>query len=109
MFKYVIPNLNDSGAGTSENYIAAERIEFLPVPKRSLGGTMAYNQMQGLGKHESLKPRALIALPFLLFAVYSLKTKQAPSPSSQLLDLPVYLIWMMEGSRRASEMKLFQG
>jgi hypothetical protein len=109
MFKYVIPNLNNSGAATSERYIAAERIEFLPVPERSLKGTMAFNQTQGIGKHESLKPRAFFALPLLLLALYSWKTKQDISLSSQLLDLPVYLIWMLEGSRRASEMKAFQG
>ncbi|KAI5357472.1 Putative FAD-binding domain, FAD/NAD(P)-binding domain superfamily [Septoria linicola] len=47
------------------NMIGAELLEWLPVPPRSLKGTMAFNQLQGIGRGESTLRRALRASPLL--------------------------------------------
>jgi hypothetical protein len=107
LFKYVAP-IAGREAGLSELFIGAERIEFLPIPPRSLKGTMAFNPTQGLGKNEPLGPRALLALPLLLLAASAWGIKETPTLNSQLLNLPLYLIWLMEGSRRAYTMKPVQ-
>jgi len=99
-FKYLAPNVGGEST-QSEKYIAAEKVDFLPVPPRSLTGTMAFNPTQGYGKKELRKPRAMFALPLLLLAVNAWRTRDDPTLVSQMLNLPVYLILMMEGSRRA--------
>jgi hypothetical protein len=100
VLKYLAPHLSRESR-QSEKFIAAERVEFLPIPPRSLTGTMAFNQTQGYGKKEFQKPRAMLALPLLLLAVNAWRNKEDPTLVSQMLNLPLYLIWMMEGSRRA--------
>jgi hypothetical protein len=45
--------------------LGALTIDYLPVPDRSLHGTMPFNPSQGLGNTESKMLRALKALPFL--------------------------------------------
>lgn len=54
----------------SENWIGSVRLDYLPVPPRSLGGTMPFNPKQGMGKNESLLVRAVHALPLLAPLVY---------------------------------------
>jgi hypothetical protein len=49
----------------SDMITGAVRLDYLPVPERSLHGTMPFNPSQGLGKQESKLLRALKALPFL--------------------------------------------
>jgi hypothetical protein len=44
--------------------VGAVKIDYLPVPDRSLRGTMPFNASQGLGHEESKLLRALKALPF---------------------------------------------
>jgi hypothetical protein len=107
LLKYLAPLVGGETA-QSEKYIAAERIEFLPIPPRSLTGTMAFNPTQGYGKKEFRKPRAVLALPLLLLAAIAWRTKQEPTLVSQILNLPMYLILMMEGSRRAYLLKPIQ-
>lgn len=51
----------------------AAKLDYLPLPERSLRATMPFNPSQGLGKNESKARRAVKALPFLgitLLAVY---------------------------------------
>jgi hypothetical protein len=62
---------------------------------------MAFNQTQGYCKEEAQKPRAMLALPLLLLAVNAWRNQQTPNFISQLLNMPLYSIWMMKGSRRA--------
>jgi hypothetical protein len=107
LLKYLAPLVGGETA-QSEKYIAAERIEFLPIPPRSLTGTMAFNPTQGYGKKEFQKPRAVLALPLLLLAAIAWRTKEEPTLVSQILNLPMYLILMMEGSRRAYLLKPIQ-
>lgn len=45
--------------------LGAVKLDYLPVPDRSLHGTMAFNPSQGLGKAESKSWRTVKALPFL--------------------------------------------
>jgi len=45
--------------------LGALKLDYLPVPDRSLHGTMPFNPSQGLGKAESKLLRAVKALPFL--------------------------------------------
>ncbi|KAM3421234.1 hypothetical protein BST61_g1640 [Cercospora zeina] len=70
VFNYVlVPNLPslivDMQAG---NMVGAELLEYLPVPSRSLEGSMAFNQNQGTGKSENLIWRSMRAAPLLLIA-----------------------------------------
>ncbi|KAF2208233.1 hypothetical protein CERZMDRAFT_114748 [Cercospora zeae-maydis SCOH1-5] len=70
VFNYVLlPNLPslliDMQAG---NMVGAELLEYLPVPKRSLEGSMAFNQNQGTAKSENVVWRSLRAAPLLLIA-----------------------------------------
>ena len=69
---------------------------------------MAFNPTQGLGQEEPLGPRAIFALPLLLLAFSAWRTRESPTLDSQLQNLPLYLIWLMEGSRRAYAAKLVQ-
>jgi hypothetical protein len=98
--KYIAPNVGGEST-QSEKYIAAEKVDYLPVPPRSLTGTMAFNPTQGYGKMEPRKPRAMLALPLLLLAVNAWRTEENPTLVSQMLNLPMYLLLMTEGSRRA--------
>ncbi|GIZ38062.1 hypothetical protein CKM354_000148800 [Cercospora kikuchii] len=64
---YLVPSLPslivDMQAG---NMVGAELLEYLPVPKRSLKGSMPFNQNQGTGKSENVIWRSLRAAPLLL-------------------------------------------
>jgi hypothetical protein len=99
MFNQVLPNTGNTWTTSWNSLVCAERVEFLPVPVQSLTGTMTFNPMLGLGKIESHKTRALFALPFLFSAISPWITEYTASPPSHLLELPVVLIWMIEGSR----------
>lgn len=50
------------------NMIGAELLEWLPVPPRSLEGTMGFNRHQGTARGESTLLRALKASPLLLLS-----------------------------------------
>jgi hypothetical protein len=52
--------------------IGAVKLDYLPVPKRSLQGTMRYNPSQGLGHTESKLRRAARGLPFLGITIAAL-------------------------------------
>lgn len=45
--------------------VGAEHLDFLPLPKRSLNGTMPFNPQQGAGRNERYFKRALLGLPFV--------------------------------------------
>ena len=45
--------------------IGAVKLDYLPIPERSLRGTMLFNPSQGLGQTESKLWRAVRGLPFL--------------------------------------------
>lgn len=73
--------------------VGAERIEYLPLPKRSLQIPMPFNPEQGIGRQESLLSRALWASPLLLLAVGGLVSMAAVVPlegATQILDEGVY-------------------
>ncbi|KAF2435003.1 FAD/NAD(P)-binding domain-containing protein [Tothia fuscella] len=53
--------------------IGAEMLSFLPVPDRSLNGTMPFNSEQGVGKQESTTRRMLIALPFIALTLLAIR------------------------------------
>ncbi|KAH4112908.1 hypothetical protein HBI64_155590 [Parastagonospora nodorum] len=63
---WVLPLSMDLLADIScDTIIGAVRLDYLPVPERSLRGTMPFNPSQGSGMQESKLLRALKALPFL--------------------------------------------
>jgi hypothetical protein len=101
----------------SESQIGAERLEYLRVPQRSLNIGMPYNQSQGVGQHESLKRRAMTALPILAFgyfcqgfmdaATYHHEVLQTMQKTSFIVNLaPIYLIWLTESKRHANFLTL---
>jgi len=114
LFKFLVyywfPISGDTGANPlSESDVGAERLEFLPFPARSLAGTMPFNPMQGITKEENRKKRAWVALPLLMLAACSSYFRvEELSGSTIEASLPMYLLMMMEGSRRANEMKPVQ-
>jgi hypothetical protein len=63
----------------------AVKIDYLPVPERSLHGTMPFNASQGLGKQESKMLRALKALPFLGFTATAVYFMWAVSELPEIL------------------------
>jgi hypothetical protein len=124
---YIGPLLGDAAAGKpSARLIGAERVDYLPVPPRSLKGTMPFNQTMGVGGTGNISRRAKIALPLLVLGFASnwwdIK-KLAPDTASSgipphtyggkvtifLADLiPMYLIWLLEGNRRGNYLKPLQ-
>ncbi|KAK2882375.1 hypothetical protein FQN49_000430 [Arthroderma sp. PD_2] len=69
----------------SDTYIGEERLDYLPLPQRSLQGTMPSNPEHGMGKHERMLKRALVALPFL-----GLLVLQWVLLKDQLFNLPYH-------------------
>ena len=55
---------------SNSRHIGAERVDFLPVPPRSVAGIMSFNPTQGVGLFESLANRALLALPLLAIGIW---------------------------------------
>lgn len=65
---YVVPHLGDYTADLMcHATIGAEKLDCVPLPPRSLQGTMPFDQKQGVGQEESKVRRALHALPLLGF------------------------------------------
>ena len=65
--KYVQPIFFDIAANKSnDRHIGAERVDFLPVPSRSVSGIMMFNPTQGIGLFESWTNRAFLGLPLLM-------------------------------------------
>lgn len=63
---YVLPNGGDIFMDMNCDMITgAVKLDYLPIPERSMGGNMPFNPTQGLGKTESRLARATKALPFL--------------------------------------------
>ncbi|KXS95079.1 hypothetical protein AC578_9584 [Pseudocercospora eumusae] len=68
---WIVPLLSDTVINMqTDNIRGAELLEWLPVPERSLNGTMPFNQYQGVGNKESLLSRALLASPLLLISAF---------------------------------------
>jgi len=66
MSYYFIPYTGDFVTNMMcEVQVGATRLDYLPLPKRSLKGTMPYNVQVGVGQREWALTRALWALPFL--------------------------------------------
>jgi hypothetical protein len=92
----------------SDRHIGADCIEFLPIPLLSTRGTMPFNPTQGVTQFESRVQRAVFALPMLVIPLVLPYTRKDPTPIFQILNAPVYLIWMLEGCRRANSLKPIQ-
>jgi hypothetical protein len=124
---YLGPLLGDSATGKqSARLIGAERVNYLPVPARSLKGTMPFNQTMGVGGTGSISRRTIIALPLLIVGFASnwwastklssgnttsniLQHTYGERVTSFLADLaPIYLIWLLEGNRRGNYLKPLQ-
>lgn len=70
LVRYVIPNAGDYLVNTSsDGWIGATLLNYLPPPPRSLTGNMPFNPDQGLGRKESQIHRAFASLPFLAMSV----------------------------------------
>ncbi|KAK7906569.1 FAD binding domain protein [Apiospora marii] len=73
--------------------VGAPCIDYLPIPPRSMQGTMLFNPSHGLGKKENRWLRALFALPLLVLAVGCFKVLNGLLPVDhirQVLDRGVY-------------------
>jgi len=80
--------------------VGAERIEYLPLPKRSLIGTMPFNPEHGIGWHESLLKRALWASPLLILGLAGFISIASVAPlegAAQILATGLYR-WKEDGT-----------
>ncbi|KAK5062864.1 hypothetical protein LTR84_004939 [Exophiala bonariae] len=69
---HIQPRLGDwLGNIMSMDLIGAEMVKFLPVPQKSLVGTMGFNPDFSNGYPTKTKPRILLALPLLMIAALS--------------------------------------
>lgn len=86
--RYILPMAGDvlADLGT-DGWIGATMLDYLPPPPRSLLGTMPFNPSQGLGKHESLLRRSVIALPLLILGVWCFATMMPLLPLDQFLEI----------------------
>jgi 2-polyprenyl-6-methoxyphenol hydroxylase-like FAD-dependent oxidoreductase len=113
---WAMPLLGDFGADLGVDlYIGATKLDYLPVPERSLKGNMPFNPDHGIGRNESYLKRLLLALPFV--AVMSVAVQNLPSAydvvapwqlSSFLADNGIlYTIMLIESTRRANALNPF--
>lgn len=105
------PYLGDLNANTvSARYVGAERVEFLPVPLRSTKGTMPFNPEQGITKNDSRVRRAKAGIALLIVGGYFsyMGWNETRMVGTQILSMPVYLVWLLEGCRRANHLKPIQ-
>jgi hypothetical protein len=91
----------------SDNWIGAIRLNYMPIPPRSFGGTMPFNPEQGMGKNESPLWRALAATPLLAMSIYGSLNRTSSvaglASLAQFLDFgTVYGIMLIESARRAN-------
>jgi 2-polyprenyl-6-methoxyphenol hydroxylase-like FAD-dependent oxidoreductase len=108
---WVIPLLGDFPADLGMDFIiGATKIDYLPVPVRSLKGNMPFNPDQGIGNKESYSKRLFLALPFLALSWMAIRNLplafDAPASwklSSFLADYGVvYSILLIESTRRTN-------
>ncbi|KIA75510.1 hypothetical protein HK57_00009 [Aspergillus ustus] len=67
---YLLPYTGDMRADQfCDDAIGGEKIDYLPIPTRSMTGLMPFNPLRGIGRHESPWSRILRALPLLFMAV----------------------------------------
>jgi 2-polyprenyl-6-methoxyphenol hydroxylase-like FAD-dependent oxidoreductase len=99
----------------SDTWIGAVRLKYLPLPQRSMLGTMPFNPEQGTGKNENLMIRAVVALPFLLISIYGIQLERNQAIHSAMpyfttsVDLgTIYGLVLMESTRRASALTPIQ-
>ncbi|KAI1261856.1 hypothetical protein F5Y18DRAFT_440025 [Xylariaceae sp. FL1019] len=83
--RFLIPHAGDARADQlCGDAIGAERIGFLPLPQRSLMGTMPFNPDRGIGREEATFKRALWASPLLLEA-----SPAIPKPLDNAFNLDI--------------------
>jgi 2-polyprenyl-6-methoxyphenol hydroxylase-like FAD-dependent oxidoreductase len=108
---WAMPLLGDTVSDlATDMYIGAIKIDYLPVPERSLKGDMPFNPDHGCGKKESYLKRFLLGLP--LIAIMFVAFRSLPSASDVLTpwQLPsfltdygvLYSILLVESTRRAN-------
>ena len=67
---YIAPMSEDSAAEAFSDFvIGAEKVDHLPIPKRSLQGTMPFNRRQGWGYESKKLDRLLRVLPVGILAL----------------------------------------
>ena len=109
----LLPHLgNEFNNEATEWFVGTPHISFLPIPARSLSGTMPFNPRQGFGRNDTLSQRFVKALPLLLVAVFAfvisvkstatVNTSLVSTASSSLVsDFAIlYAMMLFEGSRR---------
>lgn len=120
--RYVLPYAGDLAANDAcSSWIGAERIQYLPIPPRSLVGTTTFNPTQGIGREEKTWRRAAVTIPLLAAAWTGYSLRQAPvtrTPNvhrDQALLLSFwsnlgiwFAIMLIESARRANQLNLLR-
>ncbi|KAK0615696.1 hypothetical protein B0T17DRAFT_510279 [Bombardia bombarda] len=112
---YFYPYMGDFPINISSDVqVGAPRIDYLPVPPRSLAGNMPYNPSQGFENHERVWIRALLALPLLLAAAWADKNMVPGAEFNQperglVASYGVfYAIMLIESARRANHYNILR-
>ena len=70
LVRYVLLHTGDFRADQfCDTSIGADHIDYLPLLRRSMMGTMSFNSAHGMVKHESPWRRMLLAMPLVAMAV----------------------------------------
>ena len=135
IMNYVVPNATESLLTlVTDTLIGAEILEYLPVPTKSFEGSCPFNPNQGVGKHESVLKRAVIATPLLIFSYWMAKLTTLGGTENSMNQLLqpgqlkhndertqwlqslrflverslIYSIWLIESNRRANVLTFVQ-
>jgi hypothetical protein len=68
-------------------FIGAVKLNFLPVPERSLAASQPFNPQQGIDKKESILYRLALASPFLLLSAICLNRMDNTPAFSELFEI----------------------
>ena len=94
LVRYFLPYTGDFRADQFCNVaVGAGHVDYLPLPPRSMMGSMLFNPAHGMGKHESRWNRVILALPLVALGIAGFHFMFAVAPLEQfqnVLDLGVY-------------------
>lgn len=92
--RFLLPHAGDARADQlCGDAIGAERIEYLPLPKRSFTGSMPFNPNHGIGLNEHAWRRALWASPLLFMGIAGFLSMYSVVPlegAAHILDTGIY-------------------
>ncbi|KAL4746284.1 hypothetical protein BDW72DRAFT_197825 [Aspergillus terricola var. indicus] len=111
--RFILPYAGDFTVNLAcESWVGAARIDYIPVPSRSLHGNTPFNPAQGIGREPVLDwNRICLALPLLVgpFLLQTSTTRPTGLSAETCLTLATwYAITLIESARRANEFNILR-